>query len=165
MLALPPCSVPETQTEGKNVTMDPLAGLTRKQREYVESVERYTKGLTAVSTGVCPGCEQCRDEYGVKVRCECQDAPENEGEPNPDCDDCDGHGKRPPTMAEFDEQCSNGSAFSEGSFSWRGCGICGSTLGGTVEPWHYLNEHGEIVHCDDACVDCVCYLANGDLPG
>jgi len=67
-------------------------------------------------------------------------------------------------MEEFEEQWSSGRVFSEGSFSWAGCGICGSRLGGTVEPWHGVDSNGEIMHFDDACVDCVCYLANGDLP-
>jgi len=147
--------------------------LTRKQKRFVEAIERNTQGLTAVSTGPCPGCEQCRDEYGVKVRCECQDKPENEGEPDPDCDDCDGKGVRLPTMAEFEEQWSSGKAISEGEFSHSGCDLCGSTLGGTFEPWHaclpVVDAAGqlvryEIIHGDRACVDCVMYLANGDLP-
>jgi hypothetical protein len=138
--------------------------LTPKQQEYIEAVERNTAGLTAVSTGPCPGCKQCRDEYGITVPCECQNLPDCEGEPDPFCDDCDGHGDRQPTMAEFSEQWSNGKIVEEGGFSWDGCDICGSSLGGTMEPWHGVDSSNKIIHGDCACVDCVVYLANGDIP-
>ena len=59
----------------------------------------------------------------------------------------------------------------EGSFSWSGCGICGSSLGGDRYVWHWLEPHreegrteAELHHEDDACADCVMYLANGDEP-
>lgn len=102
---------------------------------YEKRVQANTEGLAAVSTGVCPGCETCRDQFA------------------PDA-----------TKEEFDELVSSGQVFDEGGFSWRGCDICGSSLGGTVEVWHYIDENGDICHEDNACVDCVCYLANGDLP-
>ena len=31
---------------------------------YTESVEATLKGLVGISTGICPGCKECRDEYG-----------------------------------------------------------------------------------------------------
>ena len=135
--------------------------LTKKQREFVEAIEWNTKGLTAVSTGVCPGCEQCRDEYGIKVKCDCG-APEAEGDY---CEACDDSGERAPTTEEFNEQVSSGEVFSEGGFSWQGCDLCGSALGGTFEVWHAVDANGEIIHGEYACVDCMTYLANGDLPG
>lgn len=52
----------------------------------------------------------------------------------------------------------------EGSFSWSGCGICGSSLGGTRYIWHWVDEDGEMIHGDDACQDCLLYLANGEEP-
>ena len=55
-------------------------------------------------------------------------------------------------------------SFAEPSFSPCGCEICGSSLGGNFEPWHGVGDNGEIVHGDQACVDCTFYLANGDLP-
>jgi hypothetical protein len=66
-------------------------------------------------------------------------------------------------MEEFEVAWSSGEVYSEPGFSWSPCGICGSGLGGDREPWHAINE-GEILHFDDACVDCVLYLAYGDLP-
>ena len=131
--------------------------MTKKQKRFVEAIERNTEGLQAVSTGPCSGCEQCRDEYGVEVACECGG--------DDDCEKCDGHAKRPPTMEEFDEQLSTEQAFSEGFFSWQGCDLCDSSLDGTFEPWHAVDANNEIIHGERACVDCVMYLANGDLPG
>ena len=103
---------------------------------YVENVEHNLNGLTAVSTGVCPGCEECRSTYAPDM-----------------------------SMEEFDNAYSSGSVYGEASFSWGSCGICGSTLGGDREVWHGLDDlTGTLYHFDDACVDCVMYLANGDIP-
>jgi hypothetical protein len=137
------------------IPKEQLAGLARKQRAYVERVEANIGSMKGVSTGVCPGCEQCRDDYGRRALC-------NGGE---DCtsDLCNGK-YHSPTMEEFDEQVSSGRAIDEGSFSWRGCDICGSRLGGTVECWHWIDDNNEIQHESNACTDCVMYLANGDLP-
>lgn len=138
--------------------------MTKKQQRFVDAIERNTEGMTAVSTGICPGCEQCRDEYGRPVRCECQDNPENDGEPDPDCEQCDGTGQRPPTMEEFEEQWSTQEAYCEPFFSWSGCDLCDSRLGGNFEVWHAVDANNEIFHGEHACTDCVMYLANGDLP-
>jgi hypothetical protein len=112
--------------------------------EYEQAIEHNMKGLTAVSTGVCPGCEECAQQY--------------------DYDDveCCENGFN---MKLFDEAVSAGEVFDEGSFSWSGCDICGSSLGGTFEVWHAVDEESnEIVHGEHACMDCVMYLANGTLP-
>jgi hypothetical protein len=82
---------------------------------YTEAVERNLKGLEAVSTGNCPGCNECSD--------------------------------------------ANGDPY----FSWSPCEICGSRLGGDRESWHALMDN-KLIHCENACVDCVVYLANGDEP-
>lgn len=113
-----------------------LAGLTAKQRDFVIAIDANTEGLDAVSTGVCPGCETCRDEYGPDM-----------------------------SEEEFDEALSSGKIVAEPFFSWHGCDLCGSSLGGNFEPWYAVDKNGEITHGDRACVDCVVYLANGDLPG
>jgi hypothetical protein len=102
--------------------------------EYTDSVEAGLEGLTAVSTGACPGCEQCQEIWGYQ------------------------------TMKEFDSAWHSGKVYDEGGFSWFPCGICGSRLGGDRESWHALGSDGEILHFDDACVDCVIYLANNDEP-
>ena len=58
----------------------------------------------------------------------------------------------------------------EGGFSWTSCDCCGSSLGGDRFAAHFLmpDEHGKaagqpIQHME-VCVDCLCYLANGDEP-
>lgn len=65
------------------------------------------------------------------------------------CPDCEGH----------DEDAGD-----EGHFSWHPCGICHSRFGGTRYVWHWVDNEGNIRHENDACTDCVVYLANGDEP-
>jgi len=36
-------------------------------KQYVKAVESNLKGLEAVSTGVCPGCETCATEHGFTI--------------------------------------------------------------------------------------------------
>ena len=102
--------------------------------KYTDSVERNLKGMDAVSTGVCPGCAECQDDFGFE------------------------------SQEDFEAAWSSGEVFSEPGFSWASCGICGSRLGGDREVWHWADGNGEIIHETDACVDCVVYLANGDEP-
>jgi hypothetical protein len=103
---------------------------------FIDAVKRGCEGLTAVSTGLCPGCDQCRSDYGIE-------AGESEA---------------------FDLAIQNGSVPNEPYFSWRPCVICGSSFGGDREPAHAIDANGELVHLGGACVDCMLYLANGDLP-
>jgi len=133
--------------------------MNRTAEEFIEAIARNTEGLEAVSTGICPGCSQCLDEYGKPVPCECK------GE-EPDCPKCDGRGERQPTPDEFEDQWSTGEVFAEPFFSWHRCDLCGSTLGGDREPWHAVDKaSGKIIHGERACVDCMIFLANGQLPG
>jgi hypothetical protein len=108
--------------------------MTKQQRRYIAAVEAGLQGLKAVSTGYCPGCSQCSEDLGY--------------------DDID----------DYNADYERGAVSNEGSFSWQGCDICGSTLGGNMEVWHWMDAEGEIMHESCACVDCVMYLANGDLP-
>lgn len=103
--------------------------------QYQQDVENNTQGLTAISTGICPGCEQCRDDYA---------------------DGCD--------MESFEELWSSGKVHCDPYFSWHGCELCGNTLGNSYEPWHAIDQNGELIHGEYACEDCVQYLANGILP-
>lgn len=48
-------------------------------------------------------------------------------------------------------------------FSWRPCETCGSRLGGDREAAHYLDSDREINHVS-VCIDCLHYIANGDIP-
>ena len=149
--------------------------------EYTDAVERGLKGLEAISTGICPGCDTCRTDFDFVADEEMQCEPDDpkpwyvRAEPN------NGSRRYFATEAEaevyaseaFEEAWGNQShgVIDEGSFSWAGCGICGSTLGGDLEPWHYIvpDENGSVAggtieHSHDACTDCVMYLANGDEP-
>ncbi len=143
-----------------NIPMDKIVGLTLRQREYLEAIEQNTEGVTFISTGICPGCKTCYDDFAMEVNCSC----ENTQDELPYCLDCRDTTYRKPTMEEFEEQWSTGEIFDEGHFSWSGCDLCGSPLGGNFEAWHAIDENGEIVHGERACVDCVMYFANGDLP-
>lgn len=92
-------------------------------------------GLKGVSTGTCPGCPTCMDADG--------------------CADEAAH------RAMLDtEQCPS----SEGHFSWSPCGICGTKLPGDRSAWHWVDPKDGVVHEDDACTDCVMFLANGTEP-
>lgn len=101
--------------------------------EFTKSVEGGLQGCDAVSTGLCPGCEECAGDAGVDV-------------------------------SELGDLIENGTVWSESHFSSSPCDICGSSLGGDREVWHWLDKDGEIMHGDGVCVDCVMYLANGDEP-
>lgn len=103
--------------------------------EYQKAVERGLEGLRYVSVGVCPGCERCRDELAEDM-----------------------------TMPEFAEAWSSGEVEYFADFDSCSCGICGSSLGGNRHVWHWVDDQDEIQHEDDACTDCVMYLANGDEP-
>jgi len=64
---------------------------------------------------------------------------------------------------EHREAWEAGKIESEPYFSWSPCDVCGSPLGGDREDLHYVSE-GEIYHGGEVCVDCMIYLANGDVP-
>lgn len=125
--------------------------------KYTDAVEHNLKGLTAVSPGICGGCTECADAHGYKAEYEW---PEEEEQAEED------------RMVKFDEAVSSGKVNDEGSFSWSGCGVCGSHLGGNLYVWHALYEEDlkkppeerTLLHFDDACTDCVMFLANGDEP-
>lgn len=112
---------------------------------YTDAVERGLEGLQAVSTGPCPGCETCAENYGFET--------DEQG------------------MAAFRKAWQSGDVESVASFSWSGCDICGTSLGVDTECWHAIAgkpgddlKGREILHFQSACVDCVMYLANGDEP-
>ena len=111
-----------------------MAELTKRQTEYVERVERSLEGLEGVSAG------------GVCPTC-------------PTCMERDGYDDE----ELHEEAWSCGEVYGEPSFSRYPCGICGCHLGGDRSAWHFILD-GEIHHEDDACTDCVFFLANGDVP-
>lgn len=137
--------------------------------EYTERVARSLEGLEAVSTGVCSGCDECREAFDYVPDEECDREPPLpaffvRGLPEPTVYYTTEAEALKAAREAFDDDVSSGHVFDEGGFSWSGCGICGSSLGGTMESWHGVDAEGRILHFDDACVDCVVYLANGDEP-
>lgn len=107
---------------------------------YTDAVAACLRDRRGVSAGECPGCEACAERHDMTL---------------------DEH-----RAAWRDGKLDGGGE----SFSWSPCGVCGTKLGGDRCTWHWISggiEHGkgdEIVHEDDACTDCVFYLANGDEP-
>jgi len=134
---------------------------------YVERVERNLAGLEAVSVGACPGCDECRSSIGGDdYRPELDDDTDRFTFPAAD-------GAEWPTEAEAEAAARE--AFADAwrscridddtrGFSFSDCGVCDTTLGGDRYVWHAIGEDGALLHFDDACSDCVLYLANGDVP-
>lgn len=139
---------------------------TNENPAYCARVEANTKGMEALSTGVCPGCSECMDDHGgytvsedygdddtltysFKARAHEHYATEDEA--------------KLAAIEAHKEDWSTCKVYSEASFSWNGCDICGSSLGAELEVYHYISD-GEIRHDMGACPDCVAYLANGDIP-
>ena len=106
---------------------------TQKQKIWMQRFEDRTEGMEALSTGLCPDCEECADSFNME-------------------------------LPELNAGIENGDVFDEGGFSWSGCDLCGNTLGNTLYYYHYIDSNGGINHGFGACGDCVCYIANGDVP-
>ena len=138
---------------------------------YTDSVESTLKGCKFVSTGICPGCDECRESVGYvpEQTFAHGDGPTGDGywyiravgvgASHPDEETC-----LAACEEGFDAGVGSGCFASEAGFSWSACGICGSSLGGDREVWHWVDDKNRIQHESDACTDCVIYLANGDEP-
>lgn len=120
--------------------------------DYTDRVERGLSGLGAVSIGICPGCDECAGILGY--------GPARDPETD---EETETHAE---VMARFRADWERGRADGGSQFSWGECGICGSRLGGDRSYWHAIDgTSGRLWHFDDACTDCVMYIANGDEPG
>ena len=104
-------------------------------QDWINRVEATCSELRAISIGACPGCERCRDLFASDMG-----------------------------MDEFEDAWSSCEICDEPAFDTSECGICGSGLGGDRWVWHWLDDNNEIMHEDDACIDCVMYICNGELP-
>lgn len=106
--------------------------------EFSEAVERGLAGMTGISSGTCPGCAECME--------------------------IDGHSDEQEHKLAWN---TSDLPSASGSFSWRPCGVCGTTLGGDRNVWHWIDERDasrEIHHEHDMCDDCALFLASGEEP-
>ncbi len=109
--------------------------MTREEyEEYQETVARYMKGLEAVSTGPCPGCEEC----GLGE------------EPTDHEYDCAGEAGFSWSPCEI---C--GSSLGGNRSPWH------ALIPATNQPG-CVHEHGKMVH-GTCCEDCTYYLNYGQL--
>ena len=107
--------------------------------------------LKFVSTGLCPDCIECKDNYGYD------------------------------SMDEFNQDYESGEICDEGSFSWNPCDDCNRSLGGDSYIAHGINDEDELIHfricyncfyeingyticdkCDHVCPDYGSWCANCD---
>jgi hypothetical protein len=100
---------------------------------FEERFQNGLEGFHAESPGFDYTCSECQDAHGF----------------------CCEHSAK--------HALENGEVEDEGAFSWHGCDICGSQLGGHRYPAHALDKDNEIVHLE-VCSDCYLYMANGELP-
>jgi len=107
---------------------------TTPMSHYTQAFTHGIEGLDALSTGLCPGCEECASTFGYN-------SPE-----------------------AFNAAYEIQAVHDEGSFSWQGCDLCGSTLGGTKYIGHYLDSNGDLCHLDYICVDCLGYMEYEEEP-
>ncbi|MHA2329748.1 MAG: hypothetical protein ACXACR_14630 [Candidatus Hodarchaeales archaeon] len=75
-----------------------------------------TSDLKFVSSGLCPNCEECKNNFGYD------------------------------SMAKFNQDIGNGDIFDEGSFSWNSCDDCNTSLGGNSYYAHGIDENEELIH-------------------
>jgi hypothetical protein len=90
-------------------------------------------------------------DIDASVSCDC-----------PTCRDRFGYGftsGRGFERVKFQDAIERQDVLDEGSFSWRPCELCGSTLGGD----RFIAHTGRGDHLE-ICADCLVYLANGEVP-
>lgn len=129
--------------------MRPLTRDPSQKSAFLEAYERGIKGTEAQSPGLCPGCSQCADKLGYR-----------------DQEDEDGNVTKS-ALEQYDEDLEAGAICSEAHFSWSPCDICGSSLGGDREVWHFrmgVAPYDYIHHGEGICVDCVLFMVNGEEP-
>jgi hypothetical protein len=108
-------------------------GMSAGQR-FIAAVAEGVKRLgDTPSSGHCPHCKTCAEDLGFK------------------------------SVKAYDAAYEAGRVVDEPHFSWRPCQVCGTTLGGDRECFHYLRD-GKVEHGERMCTDCMLYLANGDVP-
>jgi len=104
-------------------------------KTYIEAFNRQTEGLIGLNVGLASVCSICRANYEY-------DSPD-----------------------AMREDLENGDLFDEGGFSRVFCGSCGSEISGDRYAAHaWIDDEREILVHLNVCVDCLRYIANGDIP-
>jgi hypothetical protein len=137
--------------------------------DYEARVAHYLDGLEFVSTGACPGCDECGLGERICDTCEglgsvkCVDCgldcpgaecPLLKSHP---CPKCKGTCNYTPELNDSEVEDAD-----EPHFSWSSCEVCGSHLGGDRHPWHARTKDGSLIH-GTCCSDCLYYLNYGTL--
>jgi len=96
-----------------------------------------SNSLEFVSSGLCPNCEECSDNWGYE------------------------------SIEEYNQAVENYEIEDEGSFSHYPCDDCNTNLGGDSFAAHGIDENGELVHftiCRDCLMEFNGYTIdeNGD---
>ena len=96
-----------------------------------------TNNLKFISSGLCPNCEECKDNFGYD------------------------------SIDKFNQDVENGDICDEGSFSWHPCDDCNTSLGGNSYAAHGIDENDELIHfkiCQDCLMEFNGYTIdkNGD---
>jgi len=92
--------------------------------------------LKFISTGLCPGCLICMDNYGYD------------------------------SIEEFNNQVDSGEIFDEGAFSWSPCDLCQTSLGGNSYISHGIDIDNNLNHftvCSDCLFLLNGYTYNEEL--
>lgn len=143
---------------------------------YQAAVEHNLKGLEHVSTGACPGCDECglpqRWEIVIPEAIQAQLCIDTEFDSQDEAQAEIDRAKADPSLVGLDltgltvqkmEVSENDRELAEEAhFSWHACESCGSRLGGDRHPAHGVDKEGNILHLS-ICVDCLSYLNYGQL--
>jgi hypothetical protein len=133
---------------------------------FEQAVASNLEGVSAFSTGVCAGCDECLRNHGYTHK-------------------WSGNLQRKKAQADWE----SGKWSDESGFTWSDCPSCGMTLGhdgyvghgivtvpvyttvtvrtpqGLVKKRVATKRTKQVMqHYDGICTDCVCYHANGDIP-
>jgi hypothetical protein len=160
--------------------------------KYTEAIECHCKGLAAVSTGVCGGCQECMSSLSWKLERRHFNVEGNADsvalvidsevvieltrkqvlEYETDEEDAlwEEYLYSFPDVPEaalnkaFSADISNGLVTSEGYFSRCQCDTCGSYLAGMRYDGHaVIVDNNQLIHLS-MCGDCLLFFANGDEP-
>jgi hypothetical protein len=123
-------------------------------RAYVETVERYLKGIECISTGPSASCDECRSNFGIKEHDPDECGCEYLGNNTWSCGHIDGEDNTDEIQAQM---------VNESSFSWEPCEICGACAGDREE-WHGFIDgmDAKMVH-GTCCTDCAYFINMGRL--